>query len=545
MNTSSLLFKRAPLALALASALSIVTLSSGAAAAGSTPAAGLAHLTPDERAALITDRKASHRVGSHATERATAWMRSAAHSPADETLWSGDTLTGTVHNVTNCADSGPGSLRNTVGNADDGDTIDLSSLNCSTITLTTGAIVVSQSELSILGPGANELSVSGNNNSQIFAHTGSSLTIDGLTIADGFKYSASDDARGGCIFSTGTVDIENTIIRDCLVATVRPQDAALGGALYASRVTLTDSVIQGNNAQNKYESTCGLDACIAAGGGVFAQNALSLRNSLVIDNHAFSQNGSSLGGGVFIPGPASGEFVSKYSSFEQNSALLSGAIASNTNSLLTGTSIVMNQAGRAAGGILGGDGRVTRVHNSTVSSNISTDSQSPALVCAGLVVRGESSVTASTIAFNVAEAGGGDDEDVVGGLCSDGDLRLESTILANNFAGATPSDLEIDDGAVTGADNLVMASMANVPEGTLVGVEPRLGSLALRGARTWNHAPKGFSVVIDRGNTAGGGDFDQRGEGYARIVGAAADIGSIELDDLIFAHDFELPIQSP
>src|SRR5450755_4294942 len=46
--------------------------------------------------------------------------------------------------VTSCADAGPGSLRDFIGQADTGTTIDLSQLPCvdSTITLTSGAIPI-------------------------------------------------------------------------------------------------------------------------------------------------------------------------------------------------------------------------------------------------------------------------------------------------------------------------------------------------------------------------------------------------------------------
>src|SRR5690349_22938012 len=44
------------------------------------------------------------------------------------------------HIVTNCDDSGPGSLRDVVALASTGASIDLTALTCSTITLTSGAV---------------------------------------------------------------------------------------------------------------------------------------------------------------------------------------------------------------------------------------------------------------------------------------------------------------------------------------------------------------------------------------------------------------------
>ena len=56
--------------------------------------------------------------------------------------------------VTNCDDSGPGSLREAYFNAVDQDTIDLSQLSCSTISLTTGALTDSgaATSLTLIGP---------------------------------------------------------------------------------------------------------------------------------------------------------------------------------------------------------------------------------------------------------------------------------------------------------------------------------------------------------------------------------------------------------
>jgi hypothetical protein len=70
------------------------------------------------------------------------------------------------------ADSGPGSLRDTVSNANTGDVINFSAtLLGDTITLTSGEIHVGKS-LTIQGPGPGSLSISGNNSSAIFGISG-------------------------------------------------------------------------------------------------------------------------------------------------------------------------------------------------------------------------------------------------------------------------------------------------------------------------------------------------------------------------------------
>ncbi len=64
--------------------------------------------------------------------------------------------------VSNCNDAGSGSLRASIASAASGDTITIpSNLGCSKITLTTGALAVTQDALTIDGPGAGALTITG------------------------------------------------------------------------------------------------------------------------------------------------------------------------------------------------------------------------------------------------------------------------------------------------------------------------------------------------------------------------------------------------
>src|SRR5262247_1099305 len=103
--------------------------------------------------------------------------------------------------VMNTADSGAGSLRDTIAAANPGDTIAFGVSLPATITLTTGQIMISKN-LMIAGPGANLLTISGNFSSRSFAvPSGQEVSISGVTIADG---SAS---FGGAIFNQGTLSV--------------------------------------------------------------------------------------------------------------------------------------------------------------------------------------------------------------------------------------------------------------------------------------------------------------------------------------------------
>src|SRR5437773_7884855 len=86
--------------------------------------------------------------------------------------------------VINTSDSGAGSLRQAISDSSSGDTINFdSSLNGQTITLTSGELLINKN-LTITGPGADQLAINGNAASSVF-HIKSGVTISGLTITNG------------------------------------------------------------------------------------------------------------------------------------------------------------------------------------------------------------------------------------------------------------------------------------------------------------------------------------------------------------------------
>jgi hypothetical protein len=87
--------------------------------------------------------------------------------------------------VTNLHDTGAGSLRYELGQAHNGDTIAFAQGLRGTITLTSGELKVGQN-VTIQGPGASQLSVSGDHASRVFEVLGgANATISGLTITGG------------------------------------------------------------------------------------------------------------------------------------------------------------------------------------------------------------------------------------------------------------------------------------------------------------------------------------------------------------------------
>ena len=111
--------------------------------------------------------------------------------------------------VTNTNDSGAGSLRTAMTNANlaGGSTILFATSGTITLQSTLPAISI---DVDIVGPGANTLSVSGNGAYQVFdIQNVATATISGLTITDG-----STGSSGGGIENDGTLSLSNCTVSD-------------------------------------------------------------------------------------------------------------------------------------------------------------------------------------------------------------------------------------------------------------------------------------------------------------------------------------------
>jgi len=97
-------------------------------------------------------------------------------------------------------------------------------------------------------------------------------------------------------------------------------------------------------------------------------------------------------------------------------------------------------------------------------------------------------------------------------------------------------------GTIAGTHNLVVATDATLPSDTLR-VCPDLTPLAANGGPTRTNSLPPGSPAIDVGSNTVPVSYDQRGNGFPRMVGAGVDIGAFErqgtADRFIFAGDFE------
>jgi predicted outer membrane repeat protein len=150
------------------------------------------------------------------------------------------------------ADSGMGSLRQAILDACDGSTITFADSIVSPITLSTEELNIDKS-LTILGPGADKLIISGNNLVRLFRIGNFNPDIDvglsGLTLADG--HTTGDASSGAAILSfAGTRDRGGLVIDNCSFSD--NQAAGLGGsggAIFGEgSLTVTGSTFINNSA---------------------------------------------------------------------------------------------------------------------------------------------------------------------------------------------------------------------------------------------------------------------------------------------------------
>jgi hypothetical protein len=450
--------------------------------------------------------------------------------------------------VTNCDDAGPGSLRDAVSAAADGDTIDMTSLACSKITLTTGAIAIGLNNLTLQGPNVLGLEIDANDSDRALWHLGNgTLTVNDLTIDHGHKYLSDGDLGnpgGACVFSLGSVVLNNTWTKYCSAASNDVDTAVHGGAVYAQLgVSVSDSLVTDSSAtSNAFE---------ARGGGIYTPGSLFLIHSTVSRNS--SAGTVATGGGVAVgslrAGGAPGGAASiKYSTLSGNHGGYFGGGAYLTGNAIVGHSTISGNSSCRGGGVYFVHGANATADASLYSSTVSGNAASCRRGAGGVAIFGEDArFEDSTIAFNTA-ASNNDTKYGAGVRVFTADtLELQNTIIAGNMtdrgSGPEHDDIGGDPGAsLTGANNLIFYPSSLVaPSGTLLLLDPMLRGLAANGGSTATHLPNFGSPVIDAGNNASGATVDQRGPGFPRVLGAAADIGSVEFDlsDVIFQDGFD------
>jgi len=437
---------------------------------------------------------------------------------------------GIVIPVTSCADDGgTDTLRHAVLIASSGDTVDLSGLACSTLTLASGAINIDVEDLAINGPGASALTIDANHASRVFRHGGTgTLTVSNLTVANGAYTPPTGPYGGGCIYSAGQVSMTNAVVTACA--------ASADGVIAGGAVLALGSVVMFGSAvtDSSLTSVNGYASVAAAGGGVFAEANFIFEHSIVSGNTITAPTGSVYGGG----GIGEAGLTVKYSSVHGNTATTSaaassyaigGGVVTEGNAFIQNSTFDDNTADGGGGMDLRNGSYSSRLVDTTISGNHAR------VIGGGILADGDITLENSTIAFNDSGPAGG------GGLVAEGtNATLQSSIIADNTPSGSTAAADLDGSAtVSGSSNLIKISGIAVPADTIT-LDPQLGPLAANGGETRTHALAATSPAIDVGNDLAALDFDQRGPAFARSAGAGTDIGAYELDtDVIFADGFD------
>jgi hypothetical protein len=398
----------------------------------------------------------------------------------------------TVTNTSDGAEPGPaGSLRKAISDAAAGDTIDFAVPSGEFINLTAGQLLIAKN-VTIVGPGARNLTITGNNASGIFEVSKDvTMKLSGLTLSGGFAT------------TRGSFEVK------------------LGGAIYnLGNLTITACRITGNRASSSFSTGFG----DAHGAGIYngGRGTLTMRDSEISSNVCDAQTSS--GAGLYNNGLAN----------------LTNCTVSNNQLLVTG-----NNFGRASGagifntgGSTGGvpDFGTLNLVNCTINNNYFPTSADPNAAGAGGGIFNSSTVNLrnTIVAQN---RGTTDGPDLYDNSSSDFTSQGHNLIGIIDNSGA---------GWITDPNNPNHDYTGTAAQPLVPGlVDPGSGTFAPvnNGGPTDTVALLPTSPAVDKGDDVVLGapynlTTDQRGPGFSRKLAAHTDIGAFELDEPQVGPDF-------
>src|SRR5262249_29083085 len=200
------------------------------------------------------------------------------------------------------------------------------------------------------------------------------------------------------------------------------------------------------------------------------------------------------------------------------------------NSTLSDSTISGNKAGGNSGygyggGVwlrLYGNGTLPTIRQCTISGNNAAQGGGVFVDHGYYYSYTNDSIQNSTVAFNTAFDEGG-------GLWGSG-FALASVIVGKNSAPDGPDIYSSGYGYLSAVHSLISNTSGLYIYGypNFLNVDPLLGPLANHGGPTWTHALLPGSPAIDAGSNPANLTTDQRGLGFPRVIGSAADIGATE-----------------
>ena len=445
-------------------------------------------------------------------------------------------------NVTNLNDSGAGSLRDAIdqANASGGaDTITFQSGLSGTINV--ASELQSTEPLTIQGPGAAAVTLDGGDATRILGSgSGASLSVSALSFANG-----NTSASGGAIVAYGSLALDDVTV------TGSHADSRGGGVFVGgNRVSIANSRFNGNDAGYS-GGGLGVDGY----SGVAPEDAVSITGSSFTGNSAVTS-----GGGITLydsyvdvlvdTTTVSGNQVTgaNNSNYEDGGGIWFEDTYDGKSTTVSNSTVSGNSAADDGGGISFGENfyAKTEVVNSTIVGN-TAGGFGGGIQFADIDGPVPFTLVDSTVTGNQASTGGGGVFAGYGsGQNANSPLDVSSSVVSGNSSTSGGADFD-KDGATTGdltLGNVLVGTTAGLtytadPAGSnIVGVDPKLGPLADNGGPTQTQLPAADSPLVDAG-LANGLTTDQRGlprtfdyPGVPSTHGSdGTDIGAVELGD--------------
>jgi|GEM_PF-1719039 len=463
--------------------------------------------------------------------------------------------------VTSLADSGAGSLRQAVSNANSGDTIAFAAnLAGQTITLTSGQLEVTAGKnLTVDGANSPGLTISGNNASRIFhlnppAVNPTQLTVKNVTLANAYTPDV-----GGAIYSEfqGQLVVENVNFNN------NTADRG-GGAIYNAfdgTLSVTGSTFDGNVAiAGNDERGAGAiaflgpneitirDSEFTNNRGINGAAINSLQGELTIENSRFINNDTTAafydtgnlnpflrgyGGALYTDLASTGEpgdlgsIRILNSTFEGNRGRGEGGAAylftnDQDEVIIDGSTFRNNQVSELPnGGNTGAGGAVVQLTNGQNRGFTITNSSfvnNTAAATGGGVWAGGTPVTIANSTFSGNRAEALDFTGNGGGLfLLDNPATITNSTFANNYAGWVG-------GAILGGDNVTVANTIFSKNTAVLGGDPGV--------------PPGFQQHTNREFNDGGNNIQSEDGDKATTNITIADplLGSVQNIDGAWVH---------
>jgi hypothetical protein len=342
--------------------------------------------------------------------------------------------------VTSCVDNASsattaGTLRYAVVNAVNGDVIDLSACNASTITLTQGALPVTVDDLSISAGAGNNVTIDGSGTDRVFYLTGPGtgtnnvLALSYLTIRNGNAPVITPlppappylVAAGGCIASKKDgIALYNSTVTGCKA--VSPAGIAEGGGILAYGLYMYASTISNNVASAAKSGTSTANYYGAVGGGAIVQGPAYLYRSHIDGNSTIVSGGAEIafGGGLFTTSSAQVYF----STVKNNSVRMNaGTTSSKYMALAGGLSIKY-----------GGNIYASTVSGNSVTCSGGTTSPPNAFCLGGGVMNSLNPGGGAPLAVSYSTISGNHADFIGGAVLSKYTLNLAQSTISGNSA---------------------------------------------------------------------------------------------------------------